>query len=156
VRDRRPSCQLDHCKISLNDVYLARPGDETSWLCCRLCPSRHRHNCLYRDAKGFSSKLKKSLCGLKQSPLNHFNNLSSKLKTLGFESCDADPCLFVLEKCICLVYVDDTLMFAQTQAEIESIVKGLKNLGMDLEEEDSVSGFLGVLIQRHSCTTPTI
>jgi hypothetical protein len=30
------------------------------------------------------------------------------------------------------------------------------NLGMDLEEEDSVAGFLGVLIQRHSGTTPTI
>jgi hypothetical protein len=88
---------------------------------------------------------------LKQSPRNHFNNLSSKLKTLGFESCDADPCLFVSEKCICLVYVDDTLMFAQTQSDIESIVKGLKNLGMDLEEEDSVAGFLG-----HSGNSPTI
>jgi hypothetical protein len=39
-------------------------------------------------------KLKKSLYGLNQSPRNHFTNLSNKLKTLGFESCDADPCLF--------------------------------------------------------------
>jgi hypothetical protein len=101
-------------------------------------------------------KLKKSLYGLKQSPRNHFNNLSSKRKTLGFKSCDAVPCLFISEKCICLVYVDDTLMFAQTQSDIESIVKGLKNLGMDLEEEDSVAGFLGVLIQRHSDNSPTI
>jgi hypothetical protein len=99
---------------------------------------------------------KKSRYGLKQSHRNHFNNLSSKLKTLGFESCDADPCLFVSEKCICLVYVDDTSMFAQTQAEIEAIVKGLKNLGMDLEEEDSVAAFLSVLIQRHSGNSPTI
>jgi hypothetical protein len=47
-------------------------------------------------------------------------------------------------------------MFAQTQSDIESIVKGLKNLGMNLEEEDSVAGFLGVLIQRHSGNSPTI
>jgi hypothetical protein len=43
--------------------------------------------------KGFAQpgivlKLKKSLYGLKQSPRNHFNNLSSKLTTLGFESCE--------------------------------------------------------------------
>jgi hypothetical protein len=43
---------------------------------------------------GMVLKLKKSRYGLKQSPRNHFNNLSSKLKTLGFESCDADA--FVL------------------------------------------------------------
>jgi hypothetical protein len=30
------------------------------------------------------------------------------------------------------------------------------NLGMDLEEEDDVARFLGVLIRRHSSTDPTI
>jgi hypothetical protein len=40
-------------------------------------------------------RLKKSLYGLKQSPRNHFHNLSAKLKTLGLSSCDLDPCLFV-------------------------------------------------------------
>jgi hypothetical protein len=81
-------------------------------------------------------KLKKSLYGLKQSPRNHFNNLSAKLKALGFQSCDADPCLFVSDRCICLVYVDDTLLFARSQANIADVVNGLKTLGMDLEEED--------------------
>jgi Reverse transcriptase (RNA-dependent DNA polymerase) len=32
-------------------------------------------------------KLRKSLYELKQSPRNHFKNLSSKLNTLGFSSC---------------------------------------------------------------------
>jgi hypothetical protein len=47
-----------------------------------------------------------------------------------------------------LVYVDDTLLFARSQADIEDVVKGLQNLGMDLEEEDDVAGFLGVLVRR--------
>jgi hypothetical protein len=68
------------------------------------------------------------------------------LKSLGFESCETDPCLFVSFTCICLVNVDDTLMFARSQSDIEAVVQGFKNLGMDLEEEDDVAGFLGVLI----------
>jgi hypothetical protein len=64
--------------------------------------------------------------------------------------------LFASNSCICLVYVDDTLLFARSQGEIEAVVQGLKNLGMNLIEEDDVAGFLGVLFQRHSGTNPTI
>jgi Reverse transcriptase (RNA-dependent DNA polymerase) len=68
----------------------------------------------------------KSLYWLRQSPRNHFNNLSAKLNALGFLSCDTAPCLFVSDKCICLVYVDDTLIFARTQEDIENAIRGLK------------------------------
>jgi hypothetical protein len=85
---------------------------------------------------------------LKQSPRNHFKNLSSKLTTLGIRPFDAEPCLFVSDKCICLVYVDDTLLFAQNSADIDAVVQGLTRLEMDLEEEDDVAGFLGVLVNR--------
>jgi hypothetical protein len=74
--------------------------------------------------------------------------LSRKLKSLGFQTCEADPCLFVSDTCICLVYVDDTLLFARTQKEIDTVVTGLRQLDMDLEEEDDVAGFLGVLVKR--------
>jgi len=103
--------------------------------------------------RGFSQpgkvlRLKKSLYGLKQSPRNHFQNLSSKLIALGFTSCESDPCLFVSPKCICLVYVDDTLLYARSQSDIDDVVNGLRNLSMDLEEESDVAGFLGVLVDR--------
>jgi hypothetical protein len=90
---------------------------------------------------------------LKKRPRNHFNNLCAELTALGFKSCDADPCLFVSDKCICLVYVDDTLLFAKDSADIDDVVTGLKNLGMDLEEEDDVAGCLGVLVKRHADAT---
>jgi Reverse transcriptase (RNA-dependent DNA polymerase) len=55
-------------------------------------------------------KLKKSLYGLKQAPWNFFLHLKSKLEAVGFRSQeDLDPCLFISDKVICLVYVDDTL-----------------------------------------------
>jgi hypothetical protein len=68
---------------------------------------------------GKALKWKKSLYGLKQSSRYHFTNLSTKLNALGFKSCVSDPCLFVSNKSICLVYVDDTLLFARSQLDIE-------------------------------------
>jgi Reverse transcriptase (RNA-dependent DNA polymerase) len=58
-------------------------------------------------------KLKKSLYGLKQTPRNFFLLLKSKLEAVGFRlQEDLDACLFISDKVICLVYVDDTLFYA--------------------------------------------
>jgi hypothetical protein len=64
--------------------------------------------------------------------------------------------LFVSDTFICLVYVDDTLLFARSQTVIADVVKELKRLGMDLEEEDDVARFLGVLIQKKPSANTTI
>ena len=93
-------------------------------------------------------KLKKSLYGLKQSPRNHYQNLKSKLEKLKFEACESDPCLFVSDKVIALVYVDDTLLYARDQADIDAVIKGLQDLEMELQYEEDVAGFLGVHIDR--------
>jgi hypothetical protein len=45
------------------------------------------------------------------------------------------------------VYVDDTLFFARTITDIDNAVIGLRRLGMHLEKEDDVSGFLGVWVK---------
>ena len=58
-------------------------------------------------------KLKKSLNGLKQAPRNFFQHLlKGNLEGIGFTSSPADLCLFISEKVICVVYVDDTLLFS--------------------------------------------
>jgi hypothetical protein len=95
-------------------------------------------------------KLKKSLYGLKQSPRNHYQNLKSKLEDLGFVACDSDPCLFVSEKVIALVYVDDTLLYARNKTDIDAVVDGLHQRNMELQREDDIAGFLGVHIDRRS------
>ena len=93
-------------------------------------------------------RLKKSLYGLKQSPRNYYQHLRSKLEDIGFKACAADPCLFVTDRVVCLVYVDDTLFYARDKTHIDDVVAGLRSRGMDLEEEADVAGFLGVLIDR--------
>ena len=105
--------------------------------------------------RGFSQpgkvlKLNRSLYGLKQSPRNFFQHLKGKLENIGFESAEAvDPCLFISDKVICLVYVDDTLFYSPRQEYIDEVIQQLQEQGMDLEVEGSVAGFLGVHIERN-------
>jgi hypothetical protein len=105
--------------------------------------------------RGFSKpgkvlKLKKSLYGLKQSPRNHFLNLKGKLEDIGFVASEADPCLFVSDKVIALIYVDDALLYARDMQDIDDVISGIRKRGMDLEEESDVAGFSGVSTERRS------
>jgi hypothetical protein len=40
--------------------------------------------------------------------------------------------------------------FGRQPDDVAAVVNGLKQLGMDLEEEDDIAGFLGVLVKRHT------
>jgi hypothetical protein len=57
-------------------------------------------------------KLQRSLYGLKQAPKNFFQQLRDKHEHICFTSSTSDSCLFISEKVICIVYVDDTLLFS--------------------------------------------
>ena len=99
-------------------------------------------------------KLKKSLYGLKQAPRNFFHHLRANLEAIGLkQQVDIDPCLFISPKEICLVYVDDTLLYARRQEDIDKVIHLLRHQQhMTLEAEDEVAGFLGVHIQRNEET----
>ena len=58
-------------------------------------------------------RLNKALCGLKSAPIAFFTFLKGNLEAIGFkQATDVDPCLFMSKKVICLVHVDDTLLYA--------------------------------------------
>ena len=97
---------------------------------------------------GHVLRLKKSLYGLRQSPRNFFQYLKGKLEGIGFKSMDdVDPCLFISDRVIIIVYVDDTLIFSPKAEYIDDVLSKLRAADMTLEEEDSVAGFLGVQIE---------
>jgi hypothetical protein len=103
--------------------------------------------------KGFKQpvkvlRLKKSLYGLRQSPRNWFLHLKDKFAKVGFKQSEYDACLFVSDKVICIVYVDDTMFFSPRQEYIDEMIVKLEELGLSLEAEDDFAGFLGVLIER--------
>ena len=62
---------------------------------------------------------------------------------------DVDSCLFILDKCICLVYVDDTLFFSPKSEYIDKAIMAMRESGrIELEREESIAGFLRVHIKR--------
>ena len=98
---------------------------------------------------GHVLKLRKSLCGLKQSPCNFFDHLKGKLEQAGFQQAHkVNPCLFISNEVICLTCVDDCIMVAQVFKCIDEILKCLRELQMEMTEEDDVAGFLGVHVER--------
>ena len=94
-------------------------------------------------------KLRRSLYSLKQSPRNFLQHLKGKLEAVGLHSQDhVDPCLFMSDKVIVLVYIDDTLFYRPRKEWIDKAIQQIKQQELELEIEDSVAGFLGVHIQR--------
>jgi hypothetical protein len=93
-------------------------------------------------------KLKKSLYGLKQSPMNFFLQLKGKVEKVGFTQSENDPCLFMNDNVICIVYVDDTLFYYPKESYILEAIEALKKKNMEMEVESDAAGFLGVLITK--------
>ena len=56
-------------------------------------------------------KLNKSLCGLSQSPHNYFLYTKGKLESMDFVQSITDICLFMSSYVLCLIYVDNALVF---------------------------------------------
>jgi hypothetical protein len=65
-------------------------------------------------------------------PRNFFLHLKGKLEKIDFVQGDFDPCLFISDQVICLVYVDNTLLFLPNQASIAEIIAKLKLEGLEI------------------------
>jgi hypothetical protein len=68
------------------------------------------------------------------------------LEGVGFKQSVSDQCLFISKKVACLVYVDNTLFFAENDEDITKVIAGLIKARMELEVEEVVARFLGVHI----------
>jgi hypothetical protein len=92
-------------------------------------------------------KLKKTHYRLCQSPQAFWKYITEKLKTCGLEQSKFDPCLFVGTKVICVVHVDDIIFWSKDTEDINSSAMQLRELGVDLEQEDNIAGFHGVTLE---------
>lgn len=82
------------------------------------------------DGSGRVCRLRKSLYGLKQAPRCWNKKFSNHLIKLGFRRSEADPCLFVRQKggskIFFVLYVDDGLIAAHNEQELQQFVNDLK------------------------------
>ena len=92
----------------------------------------------------FVLKLTKSLYGLVQAPKLFYEHLKKNLLSRGFRPSPFDPCLFLNDKVICLVYVDDCLFFSPHQDNINKVITSLQTDLKLTVEGDDVTKFLGI------------
>jgi hypothetical protein len=95
-------------------------------------------------------RLKRTLYGLKQSPRYFFEYISERLIKLGLSPSKYDPCLFMNEKLIVIIYVDDILIYGRKgkESQIDELIEALKKEEVALHKEGTAEGYLGVDIQR--------
>ena len=74
------------------------------------------------------------------------------MELCGMEQSKFDPCLFVGDRVICICYVDDLLFWSRDEKYITELAMQLRELGVDLEQEDDAAGFLGVRLERNEDT----
>jgi len=51
------------------------------------------------------------------------------------------------DKVICITYVDDLIFWAKDEQDIIDLAMKLRELGVDLEQEEDAAGFLGVTLE---------
>lgn len=106
------------------------------------------------EKPGHVLRLKRSIYGLKQSPLNFFNRVKEGMEARGFiQHSELDPCLFISDKVICLTYVDDCLYFSRTTKAIDDAIALLGtdvegSAKFDIKIEEDVAGYLGILMKK--------
>ena len=122
----------------------------------RMSPAEQRRQGVFIEMpRGFAKpgkvlKLKKALYGLRSAPRQFWQFITEALGRAGLkQQIDIDPCLYMSEKVICLLYVDDTLFFAKNEEDIDEVLAHLQNVEkLTLEIEKDAAGFLGVDIKR--------
>ncbi len=100
-------------------------------------------------------KLKKSLYGLRQSPLNWFNTINDKLQSIGFKPTGSDPCMYIHGSCedyvMMTLYVDDILLTGESPATLTRLKTELTQQ-FDIADMGEADQVVGMDINRDSET----
>ena len=93
-------------------------------------------------------RLKKNIYGQDKASYLCYESLRNGLLERGFVMGKEDPCLFIYDTVICVVYVDDCLLWKSSQYDIDNVTKSFKEDGSSYNWEhskvESVSEFWGI------------
>ena len=55
-----------------------------------------------------------------------------------------DPCIFIGDELICIVYVDDLIFWGKYESDIHDLAMKFRDLRVDIEQEEDEAGIMGV------------
>jgi hypothetical protein len=90
-------------------------------------------------------KLQRNLYGCKQAARNWFKHLTQGLLREGFKQSAVDPCLFLRNDCLLIVYTDNCINFSRRYQIIDALIRNLSQTFL-LEDQGSVHDYLGIRI----------
>jgi hypothetical protein len=96
-------------------------------------------------------QLKKNLYGCKQAARNWFQYLTQGLIAHGFVQSKIDPCLYMHNDCIMVVYTNDCLIFAKDDSTIDNLLTSLSDTYL-LEDQGATNDYLGIRISKDAST----
>ena len=73
-----------------------------------------------------------------------------KLVFCGLQQSKLDPCLFIGDTVIVVMYVHDLLMWSTEDTHMIDLGQLLNKAGVDIEEENDAAGFIGVKLTKTS------
>jgi histone deacetylase 1/2 len=93
-------------------------------------------------------KIKTSLYGDRRAANLWYNKLRTELlsKHFNFKCSVFDPCLFIRDDCMLVVYVDDAIVFARDDKVVAAVLKKLGDRGFDYSRDGDFNSYLGVQI----------
>jgi hypothetical protein len=100
---------------------------------------------------GYVLHLRKSLYGLRQSPHLFNKKVDKFLRSLEFEPCKADPCIYSYnrngDRYMISIHVDDLLIAGNNRRGLD-ILKGKLHAELECKDQGPVAYFLGINIYR--------
>jgi hypothetical protein len=99
------------------------------------------------ETKAYVLKLLKNVYGQKQAGRVWNQHLVKGLTDIGFIQSLVDECVFYKDRCVFLVYVDDTILCGPTKQEVDNIISLLAK-SFNISDEGQMSDYLGVKVER--------
>ncbi|KAL7489956.1 hypothetical protein ACHAW6_016111 [Cyclotella cf. meneghiniana] len=91
-----------------------------------------------------------NLYGQKQAGCVLTSILAEKLNGLGFQQSLIDECVFHCDDIIFVVYVDDVIFLGPDECKLTNVIKEMKKIGLDIEDQGWPADYVGVTITKHS------
>ena len=76
--------------------------------------------------------LNKTLYVIFQSPRYFWKYLTHKLISIRMLQYNLDPCLFIGDKVVCIVYVDELIFWSEDESDIHDLSRKLRGIGVCL------------------------
>lgn len=102
----------------------------------------------YGNGKTHVLKLKKNLYGQKQAGRVWSEHRDKGLRKVGFNQSAIDECLSFRRRVLFAVFVDDGILCAPTDPEINEAINDLQQEGYEIDDQGELADYLGVNIER--------